>query len=111
MSDGPNDSDALLEKSIEHLNLNDSTQAEVFARQSLRADPDNLRALSALGLALHSQAKYRESEQAYLRMTELEPSESMHWMNVGTAQSGGTRRQHGRFLLQRRARSYRPGRL
>jgi Flp pilus assembly protein TadD len=77
--------DALIEQSIERLNQNDSVQAEVFARQYLATDPLNTRALSALGLALHSQGKYRESERAYLKMTELEPAESMHWMNVGTA--------------------------
>jgi Flp pilus assembly protein TadD len=79
------DTNALVEQSIEHLTQNDLTQAEFYARQSLLVDPLNKRALSALGLALHTQAKYRESELAYLKMTELEPSESMHWMNVGTA--------------------------
>jgi len=79
------DTDALVEQSIEHLRQNDVVRAEFHARQVLLADPANTRALSVLGLALHTQAKYRESELAYLKMTELEPSESMHWMNVGTA--------------------------
>jgi Flp pilus assembly protein TadD len=79
------DSNTLVERSIEHLIQNDLAQAEIYARQSLMTDPLDKRSLSALGLALHGQAKYRESELAYLKMTELEPSESMHWMNVGTA--------------------------
>src|ERR1700726_4389361 len=79
------DSNALVERSIEHLIQHDWAQAEIYARQSLMADPVDQRSLSALGLALHEQAKYRESELAYLKMTELEPSESMHWMNVGPA--------------------------
>jgi Flp pilus assembly protein TadD len=79
------DNNALVERSIEHLIQHDWAQAELYARQSLMADPLDQRSLSALGLALHGQAKYRESELAYLKMTELEPSESMHWMNVGTA--------------------------
>lgn len=79
------ESNALVERSIEHLIQNNWVQAEIYARQSLMADPLDKRSLSALGLALHGQAKYRESELAYLKMTELEPSESMHWMNVGTA--------------------------
>lgn len=85
MNDEMNEIDALIEKSIEKLRQNDALPAENFARQALGTDPLNLRALSALGLALHLQAKYRESELAYLKMTLLEPSESMHWMNVGTA--------------------------
>ena len=79
------DADTLVEQSIEHLNHNDPARAKSCARQSLVADPRNTRALIALGFALHAQARHRESEQAYLQLTQLEPSDPMHWMNVGTA--------------------------
>jgi Flp pilus assembly protein TadD len=85
MAQPPTNAEGLIATSIEHLNRNEPLQAERAVRQALSSDPVNLEALSALGLALHVQAKHRESEQAYLRMTVLEPSEPMHWMNVGTA--------------------------
>ena len=85
MAYGPNDADGLITRSIDHLNRDEPLKAESAAREALSIDPANLRALAALGIALHAQAKHRESEHAYLRMTVLEPSEPMHWMNVGTA--------------------------
>jgi Flp pilus assembly protein TadD len=85
MAQGPTNPEGLIATSIEHLNRNEPLQAERAVRQALASDPVNLQALGALGLALHVQAKHRESEQVYLRMTVLEPSEPMHWMNVGTA--------------------------
>jgi tetratricopeptide (TPR) repeat protein len=85
MAYGPNDADGLIAQSIEHLNRDEPLEAESAARAALSTDPANLKALAALGIALHVQAKHRESEHAYLKMTVLEPSEPMHWMNVGTA--------------------------
>ena len=85
MAYGPSDADGLILRSIDHLNRNEPGYAESAAREALSVDPANLKALGALGIALHAQAKHRESEHAYLRMTALEPSEPMHWMNVGTA--------------------------
>jgi Flp pilus assembly protein TadD len=91
MAQGPTNAQGLIATSIEHLNRNEPLQAERAVRQALASDPVNLEALSALGLALHVQAKHRESEQVYLKMTVLEPSEPMHWMNVGTARRGDDR--------------------
>jgi Flp pilus assembly protein TadD len=85
MAQGPTNAEGLIATSIEHLNRNEPLQAERAVRQALASDPVSLEALGALGLALHIQAKHRESEQVYLKMTVLEPSEPMHWMNVGTA--------------------------
>jgi Flp pilus assembly protein TadD len=81
----PNSADGLVARSIEHLNRNEPSLAESAAHQALALDPANLKALGALGYSLHSQGKHRESEDAYLKMAELEPSQCMHWMNVGTA--------------------------
>jgi tetratricopeptide (TPR) repeat protein len=81
----PDTADGLIARSIQHLNQHEASQAEIAARRALSIDPLHPKALSALGFALHAQAKYRESEQAYLKMTDVEPAEPMHWMNVGTA--------------------------
>ncbi|MDP9088179.1 MAG: tetratricopeptide repeat protein, partial [Pseudomonadota bacterium] len=85
MAYGPQDADGLIARPVDELARGEPSEAESSARAALSIDPANLKALAALGIALHVQAKHRESEHAYLRMAALEPSDPMHWMNVGTA--------------------------
>ena len=84
MAHGPHDA-GLVARSVADLDRGEPSAAESAARAALSIDPADIEALAALGIALHMQAKHRESEQAYLRMAALEPSQPMHWMNVGTA--------------------------
>lgn len=63
----------------------EARQAETHWRAVLAQDPHNAGALSGLGLALHTQARFEEAEAVFLRLTELQPDQAMHWMNVGTA--------------------------
>ena len=77
--------ESVLARSVEHLRRNEPVQAEAAAQQVLAADPANLEALGCLAYSLHLQARHRESEQVYVRLATLQPSQPLHWMNVGTA--------------------------
>jgi Flp pilus assembly protein TadD len=100
---GKASAEALIEKSIEFLNQNQAAQAEAAVREALAMDSRNPRGWNTLGYSLHVQAKYRESEQAYLEMTDLEPSEAMHWMNVGTARRNDDRIDEALYAFARAA--------
>jgi Flp pilus assembly protein TadD len=78
-------SDHGLARAIEHLRRNEPMPAEAAAREVLASDPANKEALGTLAYALHLQAKHRESEAVYRTLVKLEPSQPLHWMNVGTA--------------------------
>jgi tetratricopeptide (TPR) repeat protein len=95
--------DGLIARSIEHLRRNEPAQAEEAARQALAADPDNLDRLRSLAYALHVQARHRESEGAYLKLATLEPSQPLHWMNVGTARRCDDRIDEALFAFARAA--------
>lgn len=93
----------LLARSIEHLSRNEPAQAEDCARQAIAADPHNLAALNALAYSLHVQAKHRESEEVYLELANLEPSQPLHWMNVGTARRCDDRIDEALYAFARAA--------
>jgi tetratricopeptide (TPR) repeat protein len=75
----------LTELAVELLAAGETAAAENRAREALRLDPKDGKALSVLGFALHTQGRHAESEAVYLRITDLEPQQPLHWMNVGTA--------------------------
>jgi Flp pilus assembly protein TadD len=79
------DAKQLTDQAIELLGEGRNDEAERRVRDALRLDSSNGKALSTLAFALHAQGKHAESEAVYLKMTELEPHQAMHWMNVGTA--------------------------
>jgi predicted Zn-dependent protease len=93
----------LLARSIEHLRRNEPAQAEDAARQALAAEPHNLASLKALAYALHVQAKHRESEEVYVALANLEPSQPLHWMNVGTARRCDDRIDEALYAFARAA--------
>jgi Flp pilus assembly protein TadD len=95
--------DGLLARSIEHLRRNEPAQAEDAARQALAADPHNLDVLKALAYSLHVQAKHRESEEVYVALADLEPSQPLHWMNVGTARRCDERIDEALYAFARAA--------
>jgi Flp pilus assembly protein TadD len=95
--------DGLLERSIEHLRRNEPAQAEEAARRALVADPRDLAALKALAYSLHVQARHGESEEVYLALANLEPSQPLHWMNVGTARRCDDRIDEALYAFARAA--------
>jgi Flp pilus assembly protein TadD len=99
----PDPTNGLLARSIEHLSRNEPEQAEGAARQALAADPHNLDVLKALAYALHVQAKHRESEGVYVALANLEPSQPLHWMNVGTARRCDDRIDEALYAFARAA--------
>ena len=99
----PDPANDLLARSIEHLSRNEPAQAEEAARQALAADPHDLEALKALAYSLHVQAKHRESEQVYRVLANLQPSQPLHWMNVGTALRCDDRIDEALFAFARAA--------
>src|SRR5579862_1561889 len=103
MSTRPDSASSLLARSIEHLRRNELAQAEAAARQAVAADPRSLDALKTLAYSLHVQAKHRESEETYLALAELEPSQPLHWMNVGTARRCDDRIDEALFAFARAA--------
>ena len=60
-------------------------QAASRCRAWLARHPEDPRALALLGKALHALARHADAEAVFLRLTELQPQEAMHWMNLGTA--------------------------
>ena len=92
-----------LARSIEHLSRNEPAEAEDVARQALAADPNNLDVLKALAYSLHVQAKHRESEEVYVALANLEPSQPLHWMNVGTARRCDDRIDEALYAFARAA--------
>ena len=99
----PEPADAALARSIEHLRRNEPAQAEEAARRALAADPHNLDVLKALAYSLHLQAKHRESEEVYVALANLEPSQPLHWMNVGTARRCDDRIDEALYAFARAA--------
>ena len=85
MSTPVHDTDDLINLALKLLADGQPVAAEAHAREAARRAPENAKAWSTLAFALHSQGKHAESEVVYLKIVELEPTEPMHWMNVGTA--------------------------
>jgi tetratricopeptide (TPR) repeat protein len=95
--------DALVQQSLDLLRQSLWLQAETVARQVLQIDPRHLQGLNALAFALHTQGRHGESESAYLAMTQVEPGEPMHWMNVGTARRCDNRIDEALYAFARAA--------
>jgi tetratricopeptide (TPR) repeat protein len=79
------DAERLTGLAVELLGKGETAAAASRAREALRLDPVDLKALRVLAFALHTQGSHAESEVVYLRISELEPQQPLHWMNVGTA--------------------------
>ncbi len=85
MSSAPPDFADLIRGADQALSKDDYDRAEALYRSALAIQPNNTPVLGRLGLVLHQQQKFRESEAVFLRLAEANPRESRHWMNVGTA--------------------------
>ncbi len=103
MSTPADDAERLAEQAVELLSGDQTAAGEARAREALRLDPQNGRALRVLAFALHVQGRHRDSEAVYLRIAELEPGDPLHWMNVGTARRCDGRIDEALFAFARAA--------
>lgn len=60
-------------------------QVAARCRNWLARHPEDPGALALLGKALHALGRHVDAEAVFLRLTELQPHDAMHWMNLGTA--------------------------
>jgi tetratricopeptide (TPR) repeat protein len=60
--------------------------AEMLCRRALTLQPGHTGALSVLGLVLHEARRFGEAELVFRELTQAQPEEPVHWMNLGTAQ-------------------------
>ena len=58
-------------------------EAEKALREILKSSPDDLQALSLLGVVLDSRHLYREAEEAYLKAVKLAPNSPSLLNNLG----------------------------
>jgi tetratricopeptide (TPR) repeat protein len=71
--------------SLAAIDVNDPQAAIALCRQALALDPSNLDALGTLGYLLHKDGAFDEAVEVFSALTELQPAEPSHWMNLGTA--------------------------
>jgi len=83
---------ALVRAALARLQANDSGGAELLCREALALEPDHTGALNVLGMTLYGAARAGEAYEAFERLSQLEPDEPLHWMNLGTV-----RRSLGRY--------------
>lgn len=86
--------DDLVQSALALLEKDQLSGAETFCRQALKSQPDHIPALVVLGLTLHSASRFGEAETVFEELVRREPTEAIHWMNLGTA-----RRRTGKFDL------------
>lgn len=67
------------------------TDAEARCREALAAMPRHGDALALLAAILISEARFGEAEETLSELIEIEPHESAHWVNLGTARRGARR--------------------
>lgn len=60
-------------------------QAEQLCRAALSALPQDPNLLLLLAMSLQTQQRLAEATAIYARLTELQPSSSLHWCNYGVA--------------------------
>ena len=70
---------------VEALQSGNLVEAERQCRLHLREIPDDTDLLLLLGLALQRQGRPNEATEAYRRLTEVDPDNSMHWGNYATS--------------------------
>lgn len=64
---------------------NDLDRAEAACVQALNLDAGNTQALSTLGFVLHASEKFETAVATFDTLTQLEPQQAAHWMNLATA--------------------------
>lgn len=79
-------SDTLASSAIAALNRGDLAAAERFAHEALRLAPHSVSALVAHGAAMNARGIYGPAIKSFRRLTQIEPKQFAHWMNLASAQ-------------------------
>lgn len=82
---GVPDPGTLVDTALARLQAGDAAAAETLCREALALSPDHTGALGVLGMMLYGAARTGEAHEVFDRLTQLEPNEPLHWMNLGTA--------------------------
>lgn len=80
--------ESLVESALSLLEAGDVLAAEARCRRALAINPRRCATSAVLGLLLQSAARHSEAEELFLDLTQREPHEVSHWVNLGTARRG-----------------------
>jgi tetratricopeptide (TPR) repeat protein len=81
----PRTLDNMMQRARAALEAGDVALAEHLSRTALELAPDNVMALSWLGIALSSQGRYSDAEAAFGRAAALDPDNPAMHLNLGNA--------------------------
>jgi tetratricopeptide (TPR) repeat protein len=79
------DPTALANAAMARLQAGDTAATETLCREALLLAPDHLDALAVLGAMLYGARRPGEAHEVFDKLTQLQPDEPLHWMNLGTA--------------------------
>lgn len=83
MPNGASSPDSLLRFAARVL-AHDAATAELSCREALALVPDRIDALELLAAAVNAQARYADAVRIFMELTQREPRQRSHWMNLGT---------------------------
>jgi Flp pilus assembly protein TadD len=70
---------------LARLQAGDAASAETLCREALALARDHPGALGVLGMMLYGAQRAGEAREVFEKLTQLQPDEPLHWMNLGTA--------------------------
>jgi Flp pilus assembly protein TadD len=79
------DPDALAQLAFQDLQNNRPADAEANCLRALSVNRQHSRALTLLGMILHSQVRHEEAVRVFNALTLQEPENAEHWSNLGAA--------------------------
>lgn len=80
--------DALVQEAATLIRNGDVALAEAACRRALALNPKHPAALATLGYLLYGAARFGEAQEIFQQLTQLEPRNAQHWINVGTTRRG-----------------------
>jgi tetratricopeptide (TPR) repeat protein len=80
--------DALVQEAAALISNGEAALAEAACRRALALDPKHATALAVLGYVLYAGGRFGEALETFQQLTQLEPHNAQHWINVGTARRG-----------------------
>ena len=83
------------------LNSGEAVRAEAMTRALLASDPDAESPLLLLAFCLDAQSRTTEVLQVFERLTQLYPTTSSHWSNLGAAYRDLGRKEEARDAFQK----------
>jgi tetratricopeptide (TPR) repeat protein len=75
----------LVRAALARLQAGDAAATETLCREALAIAPDHPGALGVLGMMLYGAQRSGEAYEVFDKLTQLQPDEPLHWMNLGTA--------------------------